>query len=258
MSARTWNRPGALSRIERERVRTVPYLTERVLKRQPQLAEIGTIAGMVHERLDGSGYARGLSGPAIPAAARILAAADVYQALREARPHREARSRPEAEALLRGEAAAGRLDPTSVDAVLAAAGHRPRRQPTLVAGLSAREVEVLALAVRGLPNKQIAHALGISPRTVGSHIEHIYTKIGVSTRGSAAMYAMRHGIVDATPADEEMPEPIGVTRCVAPRGLGPTGRCARARRCRCRSSRPTATRRRRRPRRRRDRPDTSR
>ena len=68
---------------------------------------------------------------------------------------------------------------------------------------------MLALLVRGMPNKQIAAAIDVSPRTVGSHIEHIYSKIGASTRGSAAMYAMRHGLVDATPPDEEAPESIG-------------------------------------------------
>ena len=209
VSAATWARAGALSRIEWERVRTVPYLTERILLRQPRLAEIGSIASMFHERTDGSGYPRGLSGSAIPPAARVLAAAEVYQAAREERPHRGARSRTQTEALLRGEVVAGRLDAEAVDAVLAAAGHRTRRRPNLVAGLTAREAEVLALLVRGMPNKQIAAAIHVSPRTVGSHIEHIYSKIGASTRGSAAMYAMRHGLVDATPPDEEAPGSIG-------------------------------------------------
>jgi DNA-binding NarL/FixJ family response regulator len=52
-----------------------------------------------------------------------------------------------------------------------------------------------------LSNKEIAAQLTVSTRTVGSHIEHIYTKIGVSARGAAAMYAMRHGLVDATLVD---------------------------------------------------------
>ena len=73
----------------------------------------------------------------------------------------------------------------------------PYRRQT-VAGLTGRELEVLELLVRGWPNKQIAHRLSIAPRTVGSHVEHIYTKIGVSTRGAAAMFAMRHGLVAAT------------------------------------------------------------
>ena len=136
VSAATWARPGPLSGIERERVRTVPYLTERVLAHQPRLAEIGAIASMVHERADGSGYPRGLSGNAIPPAARLLAAAQVYQALREERPHRSALEPAAAQAVLLEEARQGRLDTAAVNAVLAAAGHQVRRRPNLIAGLS--------------------------------------------------------------------------------------------------------------------------
>jgi DNA-binding CsgD family transcriptional regulator len=209
VSAATWARPGPLSGIERERVRTVPYLTERVLAHQPRLAEIGAIASMVHERADGSGYPRGLSGNAIPQTARVLAAAQVYQALREERPHRGSLGPTAAQAVLLDEAGQGRLDTAAVNAVLAAAGHQVRRRPNLIAGLSPREVEVLSLLVRGLSNKQIAAQLSVSARTVGSHIEHIYTKIGVSARGPAAMYAMRHGLVDASVADDTEPPRSG-------------------------------------------------
>ncbi len=209
VSAGTWARPGPLSAIEWERVRTVPYMTERVLAHQPRLAEIGTIASMFHERVDGSGYPRGLAGSAIPLAARVLAAAEVYQALQEERPHRAALGPTQARAVLLAEAGEGRLDAAAVNAVLAAAGHKTRRRPNLIAGLSPREVEVLALLVRGLSNKQIAVQLSVSARTVGSHIEHVYSKIGVSARGAAAMYAMRHGLVDAGAAGRPEPPKIG-------------------------------------------------
>jgi HD-GYP domain-containing protein (c-di-GMP phosphodiesterase class II) len=207
VSGSIWTRDGKLTAIEWERVRTVPYLTERVLNRQPVLARIGGLASMFHERSDGSGYPRGLAGAAIPPAARILAAAEMYQAAREERSYRPALDRAAARKLLREEAGAGRLDADAVDAVLASAGHPVGRRPSLVAGLSAREVEVLRLMVRGLSNKQIAGELSVSARTVGSHIEHIYTKIGSSTRGSAAMYAMRHGLVDGTLADAPRAHP---------------------------------------------------
>ena len=52
------------------------YYTERTLARPPALARIGAVASLANERLDGSGYHRGLSGSAIPATGRILAAAD--------------------------------------------------------------------------------------------------------------------------------------------------------------------------------------
>ena len=197
VSTGIWNKPGPLTIAERERVRTVPYLTERVLCRQPRLCEIGAVAAAGHERMDGSGYPRGLTGTAIPAPARLLAAAAVYQALGEDRPHRTALARADRAAALRAEVTAGRLDGAAVGAVLTAAGCRPTRRTPLVAGLTGRELEVLEQLVRGSSNRQIAQHLSITPRTVGTHVEHIYTKIGVSTRGAAAMFAMRHGLVSA-------------------------------------------------------------
>lgn len=197
VSTGIWNKPGPLTIAERERVRTVPYLTERVLCRQPRLCEIGAVAAAGHERMDGSGYPRGLTGTAIPAPARLLAAAAVYQALGEDRPHRTALALADRAEALRAEVTAGRLDGAAVGAVLTAAGCRPTRRTPLVAGLTGRELEVLEQLVRGSSNRQIAQHLSITPRTVGTHVEHIYTKIGVSTRGAAAMFAMRHGLVSA-------------------------------------------------------------
>lgn len=196
VSAGVWAKAGPLSNAEWERVRMHPYLTERTLARVPRLAEVGAVAALHHERLDGSGYPRGVRGDSIPVTARVLAAAVRYRTAREERPHRPAADADAAAALLRADAAAGRLDGESVGAVLAAAGHRVRRRPTLPAGLTPREAEVLELVARGLSNKAVAGRLGLAPRTVGSHVEHIYTKIGVSTRGAAAMFAMRHGLVD--------------------------------------------------------------
>lgn len=193
---------------ERERVRTVPYLTERILSRQPLLASIGVVATMAHERADGSGYPRGLTGAAIPPAARVLAAADLYQTLAEDRPGRPALAPDERRTACETEVREGRLDGDAVRAVLAAAGHRVRRRQAQVAGLTAREVEVLGLLVRGLSNREIAAALSVSPRTVATHIEHIFAKTDVSSRGAAAMFALRHGLVDASAADhrsEDLP-----------------------------------------------------
>jgi HD-GYP domain-containing protein (c-di-GMP phosphodiesterase class II) len=190
-----WDKAGSLSAADRERVRTHPYLTERILSRPPRLAEIGAIAALHHERLDGSGYPRGVRGDALPLAARLVAAADVFHAMGEDRPHRIRLEETERARALRAEAKAGRLDPDAVDAVLHAAGHRVPRRPALPAGLSSREVEVLVLVARGLRNKEIARRLTVSPRTVSSHLEHAFTKIGVTTRGAAAMFAMGHGLV---------------------------------------------------------------
>ena len=198
VSTSIWDKTEALTSMEWERVRTVPYLTERILSRQPRLAEIASIAGMCHERLDGTGYPRGLSGAAIPASTRLLAAADVYQGLAEERPGQAPLPAADRAAACQREVQAGRLDADAVRAVLAAAGHRVPRRRKLVAGLTAREAEVLALLVRGLSNRQIAERLVIGQRTVATHVEHILAKTGCASRGAAAMFALRHGLVDAS------------------------------------------------------------
>jgi HD-GYP domain-containing protein (c-di-GMP phosphodiesterase class II) len=192
-----WNKPTALTAGEAERVRQVPYLTGRVLSRQPALAAIGRIAGLVRERCDGSGYPAGLTRESIPVEGRVLAAAQCYQALAEDRPHRPAVPADERATVLRDQVTIGRLDGDAVQAVLAAAGHRVVRRPAAVGGLTARECEVLRLVARGRSNREIAAELFITPRTVGTHVEHIYAKIGVSTRGAAALYALRTGVIDA-------------------------------------------------------------
>ena len=197
VSSSVWNKAEPWSTAERERVRTVPYLTERVLSRQRTLATIGRLASMTHERLDGSGYPRGLAATSLDGPARLLAAADCYQELAEDRPGRAALSPTDRAAALHAEVRSGRLDAAGVEAVLHAAGHRvPRRIPQ-VAALTTREVEVLALLVRGLSTRDIADRLTISPRTVTSHLEHIYAKTGTSSRGAASMFALRHGLVSA-------------------------------------------------------------
>jgi HD-GYP domain-containing protein (c-di-GMP phosphodiesterase class II) len=190
-----WDKPGPLTAGEWERVRLAPHLTERMLHQSDALAPIGRIAVQHRERLDGSGYPRGLSGSAISRSGRILAAADAYQAMREPRPYRDARSSDEAADELRAEVRAGRLDDAAVAAVLRAAGHRVGRRRDGPAGLTPREVEVLCLIARGMKTKQIAAELVIAPKTAANHVEHIYTKIGVSSRAGASLYAMQHGLL---------------------------------------------------------------
>jgi DNA-binding NarL/FixJ family response regulator len=83
-----------------------------------------------------------------------------------------------------------------VRGVLAAAGHRPtRKRGTWPASLSDREVEVLRLIARGASYRDVARDLAITPKTAEHHIEHIYDKIGVSSRAAAAMFAMEHDLL---------------------------------------------------------------
>jgi DNA-binding NarL/FixJ family response regulator len=104
--------------------------------------------------------------------------------------------------MLELEVRAGRLDGEAVQAVLGAAGQPVRRRREWPAGLTAREVEVLALLVRGSSNKQIAARLQISAKTAGKHIEHIYMKIGVSSRAEASLFAMQHGLAGDLPSPQ--------------------------------------------------------
>jgi HD-GYP domain-containing protein (c-di-GMP phosphodiesterase class II) len=193
---RIWDKEGPLTESEWERVRMHTYYTERILARLTGLGPVATIAALAHERLDGSGYHRRLPSAAVPVAARLLAAADAYHAMTEARAHRPAMTPDQAADQLRREAAAGRFDRAATAAVLAAAGHAaaPMRA-SHPAGLSDREVEVLRILARGRTNKEIASALGISVKTVGHHVQHIFEKTGVTTRAAATLFAMQHDLL---------------------------------------------------------------
>lgn len=195
VSSAVWGKRGPLTAGEWEAVRLHPYHSERILCRAPFLERLSSMASMHHERLDGSGYFRGASG--LGPGARVLAAADAYHAMTEPRPHRAAMPPQAAAEALRGEVRAGRLDREAVDAVLEAAGQRVGRRKEHVAGLTAREVEVLRLAARGLSSREIARRLVISPKTVGNHIQAIYMKAGVATRAAATVFAMQHGLLDS-------------------------------------------------------------
>jgi HD-GYP domain-containing protein (c-di-GMP phosphodiesterase class II)/DNA-binding CsgD family transcriptional regulator len=191
-----WEWKGTLSVDQWERVRLHVYYTERILTRCECLHPISPIAAAHHERLDGSGYHRGSRGNDLDRRARVLAAADACQAMLQPRPHRPARTLDDAARELRKEVSAGRLDPQAVEAVLAGAGVGPRRRmPSRPANLTDREIEVLRLMAQGRSNREMATSLGITPKTVGHHVQHIYDKIGVSTRAAAAVFAVEHRLL---------------------------------------------------------------
>ena len=191
-----WEKPGPLTGPEWEQVRMHAYHTERILATSRTLEPMARIAGMHHERLDGSGYHRGCRAQEIPAPARVLAAADAFQAMTQRRPHREAVEPEQAAHELRAAASSGMLDPDAVTAVVETAGQRvERRRELRPAGLSNREVEVLQLLARACSNREIADQLHISRRTAEHHVQNTYAKIGVTTRSAAALFALEHDLL---------------------------------------------------------------
>jgi HD-GYP domain-containing protein (c-di-GMP phosphodiesterase class II) len=193
ISTGIWEKPLPLGILEMEQARLHPYHTERILDRSALFKPLARLAGQHHERLDGSGYFRGLPGSSLDRPARVLAAADACAELLEDRPGRKAVSPDQAATELAKEA----LDPEAVRAVLQVAGAKSaevgRRGP---AGLTRREIEVLQLLARGQSLKQIAEQLVISPSTAHTHAAHVYEKAGISTRAGAALFAMEHGLLN--------------------------------------------------------------
>jgi DNA-binding NarL/FixJ family response regulator len=157
---------------------------------------VSWLAGLHHEHIDASGYHRGCDGTSLSREARLLAAADAYQAMTEDRAHRAGLQPDEAAAQLRNEAVCGRLDMESVQSVLTAAGHafRPVRQKW-PQGLTNREVDVLRVLAAGLSIAELGRRLQLSPKTVDNHIQHIYVKLDVSTRAAATVVAIQSGLV---------------------------------------------------------------
>jgi HD-GYP domain-containing protein (c-di-GMP phosphodiesterase class II) len=194
-----WEKPGPLTSAEWEQVRMHPYHSERILATSGTLERLAPLAGMHHERLDGSGYHRACGARDQPVAVRVLAAADAFQAMTQDRPHRARLSAEQAAEELTRDSRAGRLDGECVAAVLEAAGHaRPRAHDLRPAGLSEREIQVLRLVATGFSNREIANKLVISPRTAEHHVQHIYRKLGVSSRPAVAFFAMEHALVTSS------------------------------------------------------------
>ena len=188
--------PQALTPSQWESLRLSTYLTHVILARCQGLEPVNALACAHHERLDGSGYHRGIGGDQISPGARILAAADAFKAMTTERPWRPSLTPDEAARRLGANVKEGKLSHDAVDAVLTAAGHAdqvPRQ--TWPAGLSDREVDVLRLISLGRSNREVAQKLFISPKTVGRHIENIYGKIGVGTRPAATLFAMQHHLM---------------------------------------------------------------
>jgi len=199
VSNQIWEKKGPLTTAEWERLRMYPYLTGRILSRVGGLESVASLATQHEERIDGSGFPRGLAGAELSVQDRLLAAAVAYHQLLEPRPDRPALDADGAASQLRGEARAGRLDPESVDAVLAAAGHRASRRTPWSGGLTAREVDVLRLVAQGRSNREIAGELVIAEKTARNHVERVYAKLGVNNRTQATLAAIDRGLAGREP-----------------------------------------------------------
>jgi HD-GYP domain-containing protein (c-di-GMP phosphodiesterase class II) len=203
VSSSIWDKPAALSAREWEQVRLHPYYTERIFSNSAALSPLGALASLHHERLDGTGYYRSLTETMLPVLARILAAADVYHAMLENRPHRPACSPDQAREELKILVRSGKLDGQAVAAILGSVGGKMGRAAAkLTGGLSEREIEVLRLLARGATTRRVAEALVISPKTADHHIQNMYTKMGVSTRAGATLYALEHHLLEMPPDEE--------------------------------------------------------
>ena len=193
------DKTGGLTRAEFDRVEVHPMLTEQMLRRTPALATLNPVASAHHEKADGSGYHKRVRSDAVGTCGHILATADMYVGLTTDRADRPAFSSHLAAAELRRLVATGVLDQRATSAVLQAAGHTDGGAatppaPKHVHGLTPREVEVLRLAARGLTTGEIAAQLFISPKTADHHIQHVYGKIGVSSRAAAMLWAIQNAV----------------------------------------------------------------
>ena len=195
---RVWMKHGPLNRPEHEAVRLHAYHTERILSASRSLRPLGAVAGVHHERLDGSGYHRGVGAASLSLSARILAAAEVYQALGEERSWRPAFSEADASGMLVEQANGGALDRRAVDAILEVAGQQPvHRKRAWPASLTDREVEVLRHMAAGRSNREISRSLHVTEGTVHTHTINIYAKTNVHTRAGIALFAMEHDLITA-------------------------------------------------------------
>lgn len=186
-----------LNEVDKEKLRLHPYYTERILARVPALAPVAAIAGMHHERLDGTGYYRGLSADELPLSASILALADDFQDRLQATAGHPAVDPHDLLKTMQPDAGT-RFSPDCFAALaqeLGVAAPRPERRHERPAALTGRELEVLQQVARGATNRQIAQELVISERTVAHHLEHIYDKIGISSRAAAVFFAMENDLL---------------------------------------------------------------
>lgn len=129
----------------------------------------------------------------------MVAAAERWVSLRTRRPWRAEFTEAEALDCMKQDVEAGRFDQNVVDALIASVmSHAPRKSVAPKGGeqaLSERELEVLRCISKGDNTKEVARALGISPRTVRTHVERVFLKLECSTRAAATLKAATRGLI---------------------------------------------------------------
>jgi HD-GYP domain-containing protein (c-di-GMP phosphodiesterase class II) len=191
-----------LSQVEWERLRLHPYHAERILARVPVLAPVVPLIAGHHEHWDGQGYYRGLSGSRIPLGARIIAVADRFDELTRDTPDEPEVDQEAALQRMRDEVGHA-LCPDAFQALaeelrpsgMTSPSGRKNHSPAWPAGLTDREVEIMRLLAKGLSRHAMAKLLVVSEHTVRHHLEHIYSKVGVSTRVGATLFAVEHDLL---------------------------------------------------------------
>ncbi|GMV84259.1 MAG: hypothetical protein AMXMBFR80_01170 [Dehalococcoidia bacterium] len=188
-----------LTRPEWEQVRLHPYHGERILSNVPALRGAAGLVGAHHERVDGDGFPRGLKGRQTPVGAQIIAVSDRFDELTHDAPGRAALAPEQALKAMEQEVgssfSASVFEPLKGTLGFARTVAVPSRREW-PAGLTDREVEVLRLVARGLNRREAAARLFVSESTVRTHLEHIYVKIGVSSRAAATLFAVEHELLN--------------------------------------------------------------
>lgn len=188
-----------VSPVEREQLCLHPHLGERIVARIQGLEPVAELVAAHHERHDGTGYPRGLAGGGIPVGARLIAVADAFDKMTHDSPGYSALDTRAALDRIASEVGHAYAPDAcaALSRVLTEPGARVApRVSAWPASLTNREVDVLRLVARGMSRKQMAGSLALSEATVRHHMEHIYAKIGVSTRVAAALSAIEHGLVE--------------------------------------------------------------
>jgi response regulator RpfG family c-di-GMP phosphodiesterase len=185
---------GSKSSSEQEKLRLVPYWTQGAGRRIKSLQKETSLASFTEERLDGSGYFRGIGSEGLSLLARIMAVASRTVTLQTERPGAYVLDRSKIETILRREADAGLLDTICVDAVISELGGITSEFSRSKV-LTNREIQILTQVSRGETNKMVARSLGISPSTVRTHMESIFRKLECTTRATATLKAATMGLI---------------------------------------------------------------